>query len=394
MGSQRFPIGGKGGKTVSRLQALRKFGQSIWLDYVQRSLITSGELRRMVEADGLSGVTSNPTIFEKAIAGSGDYDDRLEAILADHPRAEPRTIYELLAIEDIQMAADVLRMVYDETGGADGFVSLEASPHLAHDTEGTLGEVRRLWKSVARPNVMIKVPGTPEGIPAVEALIAEGININITLMFSLSHYEAVAQAYLRGLGRCATPESVASVASFFVSRVDTVVDRALEAIGTPQALALRGKAAIANAKLVYRRFRAIFDGEAFSPLRRKGARVQRPLWASTGTKNPAYSDVLYVEGLIGPDTVNTLPPATLDAFRDHGEVSRAAVQEHWEEAWSSLARLKELGIDLEAVTEKLQTDGVAAFAASFDQLLNALGEKHKTIIARQVDQQSRGVRGE
>lgn len=360
---------------MSRLKALRKLGQSIWLDYVQRSLITSGELGRLVEEDGLCGVTSNPTIFEKAIAGSRDYDDELHAILTDNPRGEPRTLYELSAIRDIQMAADVLKPVYDNTGGADGFVSLEVSPHLAHDIDGTLGEVRRLWRAVARPNVMIKVPATAQGVPAVEALIAEGININITLMFSLRHYEAVAQAYLSGLTRSATPERVASVASFFVSRVDTVVDRELEAIGTPQALALRGQSAIANARLVYRRFREIFYGEAFSRLRRQGARVQRPLWASTGTKNPAYSDVFYVEGLIGPDTVNTLPPATLDAFRDHGQASRATVSESWDEAESCLAQLQELGIDLVAVTEKLQTDGVAAFTASYDQLLAALAQK-------------------
>lgn len=367
---------------MSRLKALRKLGQSIWLDYVQRSLITSGELGRLVEEDGLCGVTSNPTIFEKAIAGSRDYDDELHAILTDNPRGEPRTLYELSAIRDIQMAADVLKPVYDNTGGADGFVSLEVSPHLAHDIDGTLGEVRRLWRAVARPNVMIKVPATAQGVPAVEALIAEGININITLMFSLRHYEAVAQAYLSGLTRSATPERAASVASFFVSRVDTVVDRELEAIGTPQALALRGQSAIANARLVYRRFREIFYGEAFSRLRRQGARVQRPLWASTGTKNPAYSDVFYVEGLIGPDTVNTLPPATLDAFRDHGQASRATVGESWDEAESCLAQLQELGIDLVAVTEKLQTDGVAAFAASYDQLLAALAQKRGALLAR------------
>lgn len=367
---------------MSRLKALGKLGQSIWLDYVQRSLITSGELGRLVEEDGLCGVTSNPTIFEKAIAGSRDYDDELHAILTDNPRAEPRTLYELSAIRDIQMAADVLKSVYDDTGGADGFVSLEVSPHLARDTDATLGEVRRLWRAVARPNVMIKVPATPQGVPAVEALIAEGININITLMFSLRHYEAVAQAYLRGLARSAAPERVASVASFFVSRVDTVVDRELEAIGTPQALALRGQSAIANARLVYRRFREIFYGEAFSRLRRQGAHVQRPLWASTGTKNPAYSDVLYVEGLIGPDTVNTLPPATLDAFREHGQASRATVGESWDEAESRLAELQELGIDLVAVTEKLQTDGVAAFAASYEQLLAALAQKRGALLAR------------
>jgi transaldolase len=376
---------------MSRLKALGKLGQSIWLDYVQRSLITSGELGRLVEEDGLCGVTSNPTIFEKAIAGSQDYDDELHAILTDNPRAEPRTLYELSAIRDIQMAADVLKSVYDNTGGADGFVSLEVSPHLARDTDGTLGEVRRLWRAVARPNVMIKVPGTPEGIPAIEALIAEGININITLMFSLRHYEAVAQAYLSGLARSAAPERVASVASFFVSRVDTVVDRELEAIGTPQALALRGQSAIANARLVYRRFREIFYGEAFSRLRRQGARVQRPLWASTGTKNPAYSDVFYVEGLIGPATVNTLPPATLDAFRDHGQASRATVGESWDEAESCLAELQELGIDLVAVTEKLQTDGVAAFAASYEQLLAALAQKRKTIVAHRAEERNPGM---
>lgn len=375
---------------MSRLRQLRNFGQSIWLDYVKRSLITSGELGHMVEADGISGVTSNPTIFEKAIAGSQDYDNQLQSILTDNPRAEPRTLYELLAIEDIRMAADVLRPVYIQTAGADGFVSLEASPYLAHDTEGTLDEVKRLWKAVARPNVMIKVPGTPEGIPAIEALIAEGININITLMFSLSHYEAVARAYLKGLRRCATPQTVASVASFFVSRVDTVVDRALDEIGTRQALGLRGKIAIANTKLVYRRFREIFYGDAFSTLRRKGARVQRPLWASTGTKNPAYSDVLYVEELIGADTVNTLPPATMDAFRDHGRASSPTIEENGKEAEADLAQLKALGIDLETVTEKLQIDGVAAFAASYDQLSAVLAEKRRAIIAGAADERHGG----
>lgn len=378
---------------MNRLKELCHFGQSIWLDYVQRSLITSDELRRMVEEDGISGLTSNPTIFEKAIAGSKDYDERLQLIFNDNPRAEPRLLYELLAIEDIQMAADVLRPVYDQTGGADGLVSFEASPHLARDTQATLHEARRLWKAVARPNVMIKVPATPEGIPAVESLIAEGININITLMFSLNHYEAVAQAYLRGLGRCAVPQRVASVASFFVSRVDTVVDRALETIGTPTALALRGKIAIANSKLVYRRFQEIFYGEPFRSLSRKGARVQRPLWASTGTKNPQYSDVLYVEGLIGPDTVNTLPPATLDSFRDHGRATRATVKDGWAEAELSLAELKKVGIELEAITEKLQVDGVTAFATSYDQLLAALEAKRKAIIARQTDHTGLGVGG-
>lgn len=373
---------------MSRLKALKEFGQSIWLDYVQRSLITSGELRRLVEEDGLCGVTSNPTIFDKAITSSHDYDEQLTSMLAANPRTDPRTLYELLAIRDIQMAADVLNPVYEESGGADGFVSLEVSPHLAHDTEGTLAEVRRLWRAVARPNAMIKVPATPQGIPAVETLIGESININITLMFSLSHYEAVAGAYINGLARCAHPERVASVASFFVSRVDTVVDRALEAIGTAQASALRGRIAIANSKLVYRRFREIFHGEPFAKLRYKGARVQRPLWASTGTKNPAYSDVLYVDELIGPDTVNTLPPATLEAFREHGAARGATVEEGWSQAESNLEDLKRLGVDLASITEKLQIDGVAAFAASYDQLLAALAQKRGVIVAEGVSQAS------
>jgi transaldolase len=367
---------------MSRLNALKEYGQSIWLDYVQRSLITSGELRRLVEEDGIRGVTSNPTIFEKAIAGSRDYDEQLKSILAANPRTDPRTLYELVAIQDIQMAADVLKPVYEERDRADGFVSLEVSPHLAHDTEGTLAEVRRLWRAVARPNAMIKVPATAQGIPAVETLIGEGININITLMFSLSHYEAVAGAYVNGLARCAHPERVASVASFFVSRVDTVVDRALEAIGTAQASILRGRIAIANSKLVYRRFGEIFYGEPFARLRDKGARVQRPLWASTGTKNPAYSDVLYVDELIGPDTVNTLPPATLDAYRDHGAAAGATVEQGCGQAEANLAELKKLGVDLAAITERLQIDGVAAFAASYDQLLAALAEKRDAILAQ------------
>jgi transaldolase / glucose-6-phosphate isomerase len=277
------------------------------------------------------------------------------------------------------MAADILRPVYDETGGADGFVSLEVSPHLAHDTQGTIAEAKRLRATVDRPNVMIKVPATPEGIPAIETLIAEGVSVNITLMFSMAHYEAVARAYIKGLERSADPARVASVASFFVSRVDTMVDRALESLGTPQALSLLGKIAIANSKIVYQRFLQIFHGEGFAALRQRGARVQRPLWASTGTKNPKYSDVLYVENLIGAETVNTLPPETLDAFRDHGKIIPDAVRQNLDEAAAALERLKAVGINLNAIGEKLQQDGVAAFAASFDQLLAALEKKRQTI---------------
>ncbi|HEY3302968.1 MAG TPA: transaldolase [Candidatus Binatia bacterium] len=364
---------------MNPLKELNKHGQSIWLDYIHRKLINTGGLKRLIEEDGLSGVTSNPTIFEKAIAGGTDYDETIRAAVGENPQTETGKIFERLALEDIRAAADVLRTVYDETGGADGFVSLEVSPHLAHDTEGTIAEAKRLKAEVDRPNVMIKVPATPAGIPAIEALTAGGVNVNITLMFSMSHYEAVARAYIRGLERAAEPAKVASVASFFVSRVDTMVDGALEKIGTPEALALRGKIAIANSKAVYRRFEEIFHGEGFAALKSRGARVQRPLWASTGTKNPNYSDVLYVENLIGADTVNTLPPATIDAFRDHGKVPGATVKENLAEAMSAISELKQLGIDLEEVGKKLQDDGVAAFAKSFDDLMAALGKKRAAL---------------
>lgn len=368
---------------MSSLKELAGQGQSIWLDYIRRNMLRSGELKRMVDEDGIRGVTSNPTIFEKAIAGSTDYDDALREMLAKDGNSDVGKLYESLAIEDIQMAADVLRSVYDATGGDDGYVSLEVSPHLAHDTQGTIREAKRLRAAVGRPNLMIKVPAAPEGIPAIEELIADGLNINITLMFSMSHYEAVAGAYLRGLERCSNPAQVASVASFFVSRVDTMVDKALETLGSERALSLLGKIAIANSKIVYNRFLQIFHGEGFAQLRSRGARVQRPLWASTGTKNPKYSDVHYVENLIGAETVNTLPPETLNAFRDHGKVIEGAVRDNLDGAASALNQLKALGIDLEAITEKLQQDGVAAFAASFDQLMAALEKKRASMMLRQ-----------
>jgi transaldolase/glucose-6-phosphate isomerase len=365
---------------MNPLRELQEQGQSVWLDYIRRSLIRSGELKRLVDDDGIRGVTSNPTIFEKAIAGSTDYDDALSAVLAKDAKRDVQKLYEPLAIEDIRMAADVLRVVYDQTGGDDGYVSLEVSPHLAHDAQATISEAKRLKAAVDRPNVMIKVPATEAGIPAVEELIAANVNVNVTLMFSLGHYEAVAQAYLRGLQRCANPSKVASVASFFVSRIDTAVDEALQERTGPEAAALLGHIAIANAKVVYRRFLQIFSGEGFAALQQQGAKVQRPLWASTGTKNPRYSDVLYVENLIGPQTVNTLPPATIDAFRDHGRISGATVKEGLADADAALARLQGLGIDLDTITAKLQTDGVAAFAASFDQLMAALATKRKSLI--------------
>jgi transaldolase len=368
---------------MNSLKQLQDCGQSIWLDYIRRDLITSGEFQRLVEEDGVHGVTSNPTIFDKAITAGTAYGDALRLLLLTDPDRDAPTLFESLEIEDLQMAADILRPVYDQTEGVDGFVSIEVSPRLAYDTAGSIAEAQRLWKAVNRPNLMVKIPSTVAGIQAVEVLIAEGININITLMFSLAHYEAVAQAYLRGLKRNAKPHQVSSVASFFVSRVDTEVDRALQTIGTPEALSLRGEIAIANARVVYRRFREIFLGTPFEEFRSRGARLQRPLWASTGTKNPAYSDVLYVEELIGPHTINTIPPATLNAFRDHGRV-QLTLEAGEQDAEQALARLAKLGIDLGAITEKLLADGITAFTHSLDELLSSLKEKRRVLLESQA----------
>jgi transaldolase len=365
---------------MNPLLELRKRGQSIWLDYIRRDLIRGGELKTLIQNDGLSGVTSNPSIFEKAIDDSTQYDEALRTIFARSAGMTAREIYDELSIEDVGEAADVLRPVYQESGGQDGFVSIEPPPQLTRDAQATVQEAQRLWRTVNRPNLMIKVVATKEGVEAVEALIAMGINVNITLMFSLSHYEAVAKAYIRGLQRCREPEKIASVASFFVSRVDTQVDRALDGVGSPEALALRGKIAIANAKKVYRRFREIFHGEDFSKLAQRGSHVQRPLWASTSTKNPDYRDVLYVEELIGPETVNTLPPATLKAFREHGRVRGNTVQEDLAVAEDQLRKLSSLGIDLNAITEKLQVDGVASFASAYDRVLAALENKRSKMM--------------
>ena len=314
--------------SINPLVELTQLGQSVWYDNIERKLIQSGELRRLIDEDELRGVTSNPAIFEKAISGSDLYKDQLEELARQGKTAVE--IYEALAISDIQSAADVLRAVYEKTGGTDGFVSLECSPLLAHDTAGTIDEARRLWRAVDRPNVMIKIPGTPEGMPAIEECIYEGININITLLFSLESYEQTIEAYIRGLARRAAEgkpvDTISSVASFFVSRIDTAVNRRLEQkIGESKSeeerarlSALLGRAAIANAKMAYQKFKQVFHGEPFRELRERGAQVQRPLWASTSTKNPAYRDVYYVEALVARETVNTLPPQTLVAFRDHG----------------------------------------------------------------------------
>jgi len=352
---------------------VQRLGQSIWLDFISRGLISSGQLQRIID-NGVCGLTSNPTIFHKAVTQGTDYDNPIRAILNSDPDIDTRALYDRLVIEDIQMAADILRPVYDETDGMDGLVSLEPSPELAYDTEASIVEIKRLWQLVNRPNLMIKVPATPQGIPAIESCIADGLNINITLMFSMKHHEAVTQAYLQGIARNPEPRRVTSVASFFVSRVDTIVDKQLEKIGTEEAMALRGKAAVANCKMVYQRFRRVFSGDDFAAQRRRGARIQRLLWGSTSTKNPAYSDILYVDGLIGQDTINTIPLETIEAFNDHGKV-RQTLDEGIEEAEQVMVDLKKLGINLDAITEQLQKDGVQAFADSLDQLLEALDRK-------------------
>jgi transaldolase len=362
---------------MTKLEQLADLGQAIWLDFIRRSLITSGELQALV-SEGLRGMTSNPTIFEKAIVGSDDYDQDMRRLV--HGRASVMEIYETLAFDDIGSAADVLQPVYDRTAGTDGYVSLEVNPNLAHDTEGTIAEARRLFATLERPNVMIKVPATPAGIPAIETLIGDGINVNVTLIFSLHHYRAVVEAYLSGLERLATAGGdlfrVASVASFFISRIDTAVDRALDSLQSQSTNpgSLQGKIAIASAKTAYALFHDLFAGPRWERLATQGARYQRPLWASTGTKNPAYPDTLYVDSLIGPSTVNTLPPATLDAFRKHGTVA-PTLEAGVEESWKQLARLADLGVDLDAITQKLQDDGVASFAKSFESLMDGITEK-------------------
>jgi len=358
---------------------LQELGQSVWMDFISRKTIVTGELQRMVDEDGVSGITSNPTIFEKAIDEGDDYDEDLRKLLGRDAHIDSAEVFERLSVDDIRMAADVLRPVFERTREADGYVSIEVSPYLADDTLGSIAEARRLWSEVNRPNLMVKIPATPAGIPAIESLLAEGININITLMFSLAHYEAVADAFLRGAARCPLRQKIASVASIFVSRIDTMIDRTLTSIGTPQAMKLRGKIGIANAKIIYQKFHEIFYGERFAGLGKQGVRMQRVLWGSTGTKNPEYSDVLYVEELIGPDSINTMPVKTLNAFREHGKVRGATIQEGVEEARSTLKRLQELNIKPDVFGEKLQQEGVASFAASLDKLLATIEKKGHTV---------------
>ena len=386
---------------INPLASLHDYGQAVWLDFLARGFIAEGGLKKLVEHDGLTGVTSNPSIFEKAIVASAEYDSSLQEILSEGD-VDVMQLYERLAIEDIRHAADVLRPVFAATNGADGYVSLEVSPYLAMSTEATVAEARRLRRSVARDNVMIKVPATRAGLPAIRRLISEGININITLLFSQQVYEQVVEAYLAGLEQLVAqggdPGSVASVASFFVSRIDVAVDKLIDerlrgsdvANQRDALAAIQGKVAIANAKLAYQRYKRLFAGARWEKLRAKGARVQRLLWASTGTKKKSYSDILYVEELIAPETVNTMPPATMDAFRDHGK-PRASLEENIAQAEQVMAVLDHAGISIDAVTAKLVEDGVQLFADAFDKLLGAVAGRRAAILAEKLDSQSVGL---
>ena len=370
---------------MNPLTSLNDYGQVVWLDFLSRRFIADGSLKRLTEEDGLAGATSNPSILEKAILNSSDYDSALNAA-AREGNLDERALFERIAVEDIRNAADVLRPVYNATRHRDGYISIEVSPYLAMRADATVEEARRLWRSVDRDNLMIKVPATRPGLSAIRQLTGEGINVNVTLLFSQKIYEGVVEAYLRGLedlvARGGNPGRIASVASFFVSRIDTAVDKLLDAridqtrdnAEHGALTSIRGKVAIANAKLAYQRYKRLFAGPRWEALRAKGARTQRLLWASTGTKNPEYSDVLYVEELIGPATINTMPLATMDAFRDHGKI-RASLEEDRPAARQVLKTLERLGISLDEVTDKVLDDGVQLFADAMDKVFSAIAIK-------------------
>jgi transaldolase len=371
------PIETKDG--VNALKRLHALGQSVWLDNISRGLIRTGELQRLIDL-GVLGITSNPTIFEKAIAHSADYDDQLATLARQGATASD--IFEALALDDIRAAADLLRPVYDRLAGRDGYVSLEVSPLLAYDTEATIAEAARLFAALDRPNVLIKIPATEAGIPAIARTIGKGINVNVTLLFDVDRYEAVAEAYIQGLETLAGAgqplDRIASVASFFVSRVDTAVDAQLA--DRPEHGKLLGTAAVANATVAYERYERLFSTPRFARLRARGARTQRVLWASTSTKNPAYADTMYVDPLIGPDTVNTVPPATLDAIL-HRAVIEPSIRDRYAWAYAHLEALAEAGVDMKAVAARLERDGVAAFAKSFEDLLASIERKARAITA-------------
>ena len=374
------------------LKELESFGQSIWMDFLRRSAIDSGELKQLIDQDGVSGVTSNPSIFEKAIAGSHDYDEAVQTLARQGKSVEE--IYEALTVEDIQRTADLFRPVYDRLDGRDGFVSLEVSPTLAGDTAGSIQEARRLWKKVGRPNLMIKIPGTDAGLPAIRQLIGEGININITLLFGLPRYRQVADAYLAGLETLAAQgkplDRSASVASFFLSRIDTLADPILKKIrldGGPRAelvAGLYGELAIASAKVAYQIYQEIFAQDRFKKLAQKGARIQRLLWASTSTKNPEFSDVKYVEPLIGRDTINTLPLETIHLYRDHGNPA-PSLEDNVEQAYQKLDQLGIAGLDLNFLTKQLEDEGVEKFEKAFETLMSALREKREAAVKKTVE---------
>lgn len=375
------------------LLQLKALGQSVWYDNIDRTQLVSGQFKRLLDEDGVVGVTANPTIFQKSISHGNAYDEQMNQLISEGKSTGE--IYEALVIKDISTVADLLRPIYDGTSGQDGYVSLEVSPDLAHDTDGTISEVRRFWKMVDRPNLLIKIPATPEGIPAIRQALSEGININITLIFSMENYRQVADAYLSALEeRNAEGKAIshmASVASFFVSRVDTLVDKLLEdkvkatsdSAEQQKLKSLEGKAAIANARLVYQEFKRIFSTPRFESLKHAGAHVQRPLWASTSTKNPAYRDVLYAEELIGPDTVDTMPLETIENFRDHGQV-RYSIEDNIPQARAELAALEAIGIHYDQVTQQLQDEGVQKFADSFHELFEGIAAKQQALKEKQV----------
>jgi transaldolase len=371
----------------NQLRELAAAGQSIWLDNIRRSMFASGELQKLLDV-GLRGMTSNPTIFEKAIGSGSDYDAQLGDLIGEEH--DPVKLFEALAIRDIRSACDAFKPVFDSTGGLDGYVSLEVSPTLAHDTQGTTDAAARLWKAVDRPNVMIKIPGTPEGCPAVRKTIAAGINVNVTLLFSVDRYADAANAFIDGLEdrvKAGLPiDHIASVASVFVSRIDSAIDKTLDeriAKGEGDLAGLRGRAGIANLKLTYQRFEQLFNGERFAALKAKGAKVQRPLWASTSTKNPAYDDLMYVVTVVGAHTVNTMPPNTLDALLDHGIVKPDTVHDDVPGAKALIEELAAKGISLHNVTETLVAEGVKSFAASFEAMLAAIAGKQTELAAKQ-----------
>jgi len=381
------------------LIGLRELGQSIWLDNLSRKLISSGELKRFIDEDGLNGITSNPTIFQKAISGSADYDTSLQRMIHKGIKDE-KELFLGLAIEDVSAGADILWPVYQSTKGMDGYVSIEVSPDLAYETEATITEARRLFSTIGKKNILIKVPATKQGLPAIEQLISEGVNVNVTLLFSVKRYEEVAEAYLRGLEkriRSSQPiHEIASVASFFVSRVDTLTDKLLEAHLSKttsnsqqnRIKGLLGKAAVANAKIAYKKYRDIFSNNRFSGLKERGARAQRLLWGSTGTKNPKYSDIKYVEELIAPESVNTLPETTIEAFRDHGQ-AKITIHEGLEEAEKHPQELRVVGIELDQVTDQLEREGVKSFSDSFFTLLNEIAAKRDSFLPKAQAEQRR-----